>query len=255
MNMGGVISDSIKVLCIIPARYKSTRFPGKPLIKINGVPMIKRTYDQASKSSAVTDFVVATEDKRIFDYCVSESMNVVMTTDDCLTGTDRLAEVVKKQKYKGYDLYFNIQGDEPVIDSTVIDQIINEFKQYGDKYIAYNLYKFIDEKDEVRSDTIIKVIVNENDELMYMSRLPVPYSNSVFSSVHKMQVPVYGYTSKALDVFSRHKKTINERFEDIELLRFVDLGYKLKMVETKATSIAVDVPSDVLKVEDFLNAN
>ena len=245
--------EDIKVLCIIPARYRSTRFPGKPLVEINGIPMIKRTYAQASKSSALTDIVVATEDKRIFDYCIYEGLNVVMTSVNCLTGTDRLAEVVKKPEYDGYDLYFNIQGDEPVIDSIVITQIINEYKNHGDKYIAYNLYKIIDKNDEIKSDTIIKVIVNENDELMYMSRLPVPYSKSNLPSIHKMQVPVYGYTAKALEVFSKHQKTINEQFEDIELLRFVDLGYKLKMAETKATSIAVDIPSDVLKVEVYLN--
>lgn len=248
----GVPGNDIKVLCIIPARYRSTRFPGKPLVKINGIPMIKRTYQQAAKSTAVSSLVVATEDKRIFDYCVSEDLNVVMTSDDCLTGTDRLAEVVQKPGYEDYDLYFNVQGDEPIIDPIVIDQIINEYKQYGDKYIAYNLYKVIDDQDEISSNTIIKVIVNENDELMYMSRLPVPYSKSELPSIHKMQIPVYGYTAKALEVFSKHQKTVNEQFEDIELLRFVDLGYKLKMAETKATSIAVDVPGDVLKVEKQL---
>jgi 3-deoxy-manno-octulosonate cytidylyltransferase (CMP-KDO synthetase) len=249
----GVPGENVRVLCIIPARYRSTRFPGKPLIKINGIPMIKRTYDQAAKSTAVTSLVVATEDKRIFDYCISEKMNVVMTSDNCLTGTDRLAEVVQKQKYNGYDLYINVQGDEPVIDPLVIDQIINEYKQYGDKYIAYNLYKVINDQNEINSDTIVKVIINENDELMYMSRLPVPYSKSGLPSIYKMQVPVYGYTSKALDVFSQYSKTINEKFEDVELLRFVDMGYKLKMAATKATSIAVDIPTDVLKVEAFLN--
>ena len=207
---------------------------------------------QASKSLALTNLVIATEDKRIFDYCVSEELKVVMTSDNCLTGTDRLAEVVQKPEYMDYDLYINVQGDEPVIDPIVIDMLIDQYRQYGDKYLAYNLYKIINEEEEINSNTIIKVIVNEHDELMYMSRLPVPYSNSDIPSVYKMQVPVYGYTSKALGVFSRQKKTINEKFEDVELLRFVDLGYKIKMVETEAASIAVDVPSDVLKVEKFL---
>ncbi|MFT6834904.1 MAG: 3-deoxy-manno-octulosonate cytidylyltransferase (CMP-KDO synthetase) [Francisellaceae bacterium] len=248
----GVLGNNIKVLCIIPARYHSTRFPGKPLIEINGIPMIKRTYSQAAKSSALTDLVVATENQKIVDYCKSEGLSVVMTSDDCLTGTDRLAEVAKKQEYKGYDLYINVQGDEPVIDSIVIDQIITQYKIHGNKYIAYNLYKIICDQSEINSDSIIKVIVNQDDELMYMSRLPVPYSKSKLAAVYKMQVPVYGYTAEALEVFSAHQKTINEKFEDVELLRFVDLGYKLKMTETKATSIAVDVPNDLLKVEAYL---
>ena len=245
--------NEIKVLCIIPARYRSSRFQGKPLVKINGIPMIKRTYMQAAKSLLLGNIVVATEDERIFDFCISEGMNVVMTSDECLTGTDRLAEVVQMQDYSDYELYFNVQGDEPIIDPMVIDQLVNEYKKYGDKYIAYNLYKIINNKAEINSNTIIKVIVNENDELMYMSRLPVPYSNDGLPSVHKMQVPVYCYTSQALEIFSTYSKTINEQFENIELLRFLDLGYKLKMSETKATSIAVDVPSDIIKVENQLN--
>ena len=249
----GVPGKELKVLCIIPARFKSRRFPGKPLAKINGIPMIKRTYAQAFACPALTKVVVATEDKRIFDYCVSESLNVVMTTDKCLTGTDRLAEVVMKPEYEKYDFYFNIQGDEPVIDTKTIKEIFNEYKKFGDKYIAYNLYKFIDDKNEINNKAIVKVVVNENDELMYMSRLPIPYSNSALPSLHKMQVPVYGYTAKSLQVFSEHKKTINEKFEDVELLRFVDLGYKIKMLETKATTIAVDVPDDIVKVEIYLN--
>lgn len=244
----------IKVLCVIPARYRSSRFKGKPLVEINGIPMIKRTYMQAKKSQQLNGLVVATEDKRIFDYCISEGMDVVMTSDSCLTGTDRLAEVARKKEYKDYDFYLNVQGDEPIIDPMVIDQIVSEYNKYGDRYIAYNLYKIIDHKDEITSDTIIKVIVNENDELMYMSRLPIPYAKADFPSVHKMQVPAYGYTLDALKKFSSHSKTINEQFEDIELLRFIDLGYKIKLSETNAVSIAVDVPSDVLKVEKHLES-
>lgn len=238
------------VLGVIPARYKSTRFEGKPLVEINGIPMIKRTYLQAKKSPLLNDLIVATEDQRIVDYCVSENIPVMMTSSDCLTGTDRVAEVAREHDY---DFYINIQGDEPVIDPEVITQLINEYMTYGDEYVAYNLYKMITDEHEINSKTIIKVIVNEKDELMYMSRLPVPYSNSDKKSLHKHQIPVYGFTKKALELFSSHKKTINEQFEDVELLRFVDLGYKLKMSPTCASSIAVDVPSDVLKVENFLN--
>jgi len=242
--------SKLSVLGVIPARYKSSRFEGKPLVKIDGIPMIKRTYSQAIKSELLTDVIVATEDKRIVDYCESENIPVIMTSENCLTGTDRLVEVGVQ---KDYDFYINIQGDEPVIDPSVISQLITEFKQYGEKYIAYNLYKVIDELDEINSQTIIKVIVNQDDELMYMSRLPVPYSNSEKIAVFKQQIPVYGFTRKALDVFSQKHKTLNEQFEDIELLRFVDMGYPLKMCETSADSIAVDVPSDVQKVEHFLS--
>ena len=245
--------NRINALGIIPARYKSSRFPGKPLVDICGVPMIKRTYLQARQSEALSDLIVATDDKRIVDYCVSENMPVTMTSDSCLTGTDRLAEVVIRDEYKDYDIYINIQGDEPVIDPGVITQLINEYKKYQDLYIAYNLYKYISDTDLINSDTIIKVIVNEKDELMYMSRLPVPYSKSGITAKYKQQIPVYGYTHMALTLFSQHDKTLNEKYEDVELLRFVDLGHKIKMCETDAVSISVDVPADVKKIEKILN--
>ena len=244
------MKEKFLVLGVIPARFKSSRFEGKPLREINGVPMIKRTYLQAKKSTRLDDLVVATDDQRIVDYCESENIPVVMTSSECLTGTDRVAEVSKKLEY---DFYINIQGDEPIIDPDVINQLIEEYERHRDKYIAYNLYKLIATEDEINSNTIIKVIVNEKDELMYMSRLPVPYSNSKLNSVYRQQIPAYGFTKSALSVFTEYKKTINEQYEDIELLRFVDLGYKLKMSETSANSIAVDVPSDILKVEAFLN--
>jgi 3-deoxy-manno-octulosonate cytidylyltransferase (CMP-KDO synthetase) len=249
----GVPGKDLKVLCVIPARYNSSRFKGKPLALIKGVPMIKRTYMQSVKSKLLDLVVVATDDNRIFDYCISENIEVVMTSDKCLTGTDRLAELIQKKEFSEYDFYINVQGDEPIIDPIAIDQLVDMYKKYGNYYIAYNLYKMIDQTEKINSKTIIKVIVNQNDELMYMSRLPVPYSNSNLHPIHKMQVPVYGYTSRALELFSQNQKTINEKFEDIELLRFSDLGYKVKMLMTNITSIAVDVPDDVKKVELFIN--
>lgn len=239
-----------KILGVIPARYKSSRFEGKPLIEINGIPMIKRTFIQASKSPLLDELIVATEDQRIIDYCTSQNIPVMMTSPTCLTGTDRVAEVARKHNY---DFYINIQGDEPVIDPDVITQLVSEYKKFGEQYIVYNLYKVITDQNEINSDTIVKVIVNEQDELMYMSRLPIPYSKSGLEPKVKQQIPVYGFTKEALNIFSKYKKTVNEQYEDIELLRFVDLGYKLKMSETFADSIAVDIPSDVKKVENFLN--
>lgn len=240
------------VLGVIPARYKSSRFEGKPLVEINGIPMIKRTYMQAIKSELLDQLIVATEDQRIVNYCKSEGIPVMLTSAECLTGTDRLAEVAKQLQY---DFYINIQGDEPVIDPKAITLLVEQYNIFGDEYIAYNLYKVISGYEEINSRTIIKVIVNEKDELMYMSRHPVPFSNSAFSPVFLQQIPVYGFTAQALDLFSKHKKTRNEQFEDIELLRFIDLGYKLKMLETTVDSIAVDVPSDIKKIEKFLAEN
>jgi len=242
-----MIKDSI--LGVIPARYKSSRFEGKPLVKINGIAMIKRTYLQAKKSPVLNDLVVATDSSEIYDFCSSEEIPVIMTSEDCLTGTDRVAEVSNQLEYK---FYVNIQGDEPVIDPLAITQIVNEYKRHKDKYIVYNLYKYILDPIEINSKNIIKVVVNSIDELLYMSRLPIPFSTGSQSSMHKHQVPVYGFTKEALDIFSAHKKTFNENFESIELLRFLDLGHKIKMLETKVSSISVDIPEDLKKIELFL---
>jgi len=242
----------LRILGVIPARYKSSRFEGKPLCLINNIPMIKRTYEQAKKSHLLTKLVVATDDEKIQNYCKSENIPVIMTSKNCLTGTDRIAEVAQKEHY---DLYVNIQGDEPIIDSSSIDEIVSEYLKYKDNYVAYNLYKQIDIKDEINSNTIIKTIVNEKNELLYMSRLGVPFNKSENEPIFKKQVCVYGFTKKALDLFSSRDKTLNEQYEDIEILRFLDMGYKVKMKETTVDSIAVDIPEDIKKVENFLDKN
>lgn len=241
---------TLKILGVIPARYHSSRFEGKPLCLIKGTPMIRRTYMQAKQSKLLTDLVVATDSQEIKAYCLSEGMPVVMTSETCLTGTDRLAEVAARYPY---DLYVNIQGDEPVIDPTAIDEVVALFQAHGQQYVAYNLYKEICKEEEIRSDTIIKVISNEQDELLYMSRLPVPFTKSKTATAFKKQVCVYGFTKQALVLFSSREKTLNERYEDIEILRFLDMGYKVKMGETTVDSIAVDIPDDVQKVEVYLD--
>ena len=252
-----IITDSIfsndvaiRILGVIPARFNSSRYQGKPLCLINGIPMIKRTYIQAMKSSLLDSLVVATDSSKIKKYCEQEKIPVVMTSEDCLTGTDRLAEV---SKLENYDFYVNIQGDEPVIDPETINQIASDYKKYRGTYHIYNLYKEISSADELDNQSIIKVVANESDELMYMSRLQVPFNKSSEKPSYKKQVCVYGFTKHALNLFSSHKKTVNEKFEDIEILRFLDLGYKVKMQETNFDSIAVDIPEDVIKVENFLN--
>ena len=239
-----------RVLGVIPARYKSSRFEGKPLCLINGIPMIKRTFEQANKSTRLTKLIVATDDTTIENYCIQEKIPVIMTSNNCLTGTDRIAEVADTHHF---DLYVNIQGDEPVIDPIAIDTVVDEFEKYGKKYIAYNFYKPIDDNKEINCKSIIKVIVNDSDELMYMSRHPIPFSKLSTKLPYKKQICVYGLTRNALDVFSQKNKTMNEEYEDIEILRFLDMGYKAKMKELDVDSFAVDVPEDVGKVEAFLN--
>lgn len=242
----------MKILGVIPARYKSTRLPGKPLIKIKGIEMIKRTYNQCLKSNLLDKVVVATDDILIYDFCKKENINVIMTSSECKTGTDRVAEV---SRLLDYDLYINIQGDEPVIDPLSFDLIVEEYKRTKGEYLAYNAYKIIECKEEIESDSIIKVIINQSNELMYMSRLPVPFNKGKEERDYLKQVCVYGFTKEGLDIFSSQEKTLNEKYEDVEILRFLDLGYKVKMIEANVSCIAVDKEEDILKVEKYLNEN
>jgi 3-deoxy-manno-octulosonate cytidylyltransferase (CMP-KDO synthetase) len=212
--------------------------------------MIKRTYQQAKLSDLLDDLVVATDDNRIKLFCIEEGIPVMMSSESCSTGTDRLAEIAK---HLDYDFYINIQGDEPVIEPETISQVIREYQKYRDKYIAYNLYKDITDDAEKNSSNIIKVVVNQHDELINMSRAAIPYSKDGAKAPMKKQVCVYGFTQHALKIFSSHNKTLNEQFEDIEILRFIDLGFKVKMIKTNADSIAVDIPDDVKKVEAYLD--
>lgn len=240
-----------RIIGVIPARYESSRFPGKPLVPILGIPMIKRVYDQVKKSKALERVIVATDDERIQNFCEEEGLEVFMTSSSCLTGTDRIAEVAAKLDY---DFYINIQGDEPVISPEVIDQVIDAYKLFGNEYIAYNMYKRLDAAEAQRA-SIIKTLVNENDELVYMSRCPVPYSKSKNPPEFNKQVCVYGFTENALREYTKNgTKTRNEKHEDIELLRFIDMGHKVKMIPTEYDSIAVDEPGDIERVEVFLRS-
>ncbi|WP_019613192.1 3-deoxy-manno-octulosonate cytidylyltransferase [Psychromonas ossibalaenae] len=240
----------LKIAVIIPARYKSSRFPGKPLAKIAGIPMIKRTYQQVVNIPEVDTFIL-TDNQQIKAFCLSQNMSVIMTSEQCLTGTDRVAEFASRYDY---DLYVNVQGDEPVIDPSVVNEVIDSYRIHGEQYIAYNCFKEVTES-EFNTPTIVKVVLNNDNELIYMSRaaLPVNYSKQQKLKAYR-QVCVYGFTKHALEVFTSNDKTRNEKYEDIELLRLVDLGHKVKMTETTFSSIAVDVPEDIDKVEAFLTS-
>lgn len=239
------------IVGIIPARFASSRFEGKPLALIDGIPMIKRTYTQALQAKSLDTLLVATDSVEIARYCQSQNIPVCMTSSAHPTGTDRIAEVATRLPA---DLYINIQGDEPLIQPQSIEEVVEEFTRYGHTYMAYNLYNSID-LAQAHTPNVIKVITNHKDELLYMSRSLIPCAkDSQATPTYKKQVCVYGFSPHALRLFAQHTKGYNESYEDIEILRFLDLGYQVKMRQTHYTSISVDVPSDVQKVEAALRA-
>tara|TARA_B100000965_G_scaffold394784_1_gene407463 strand:+ start:4540 stop:5265 length:726 start_codon:yes stop_codon:yes gene_type:complete len=234
----------IDYLVVIPARYNSKRLPGKPLIDINGVPMIVRTYNQCKKVVASSKIVVATDDKRIQKICTKNKINSIITSSKCLTGTDRIAEVAKKIKKR---FYINVQGDEPVCNPSDIKKIINFAKKNPDLII--NGYTEIKDKEMFYSPNVPKVVFDSSQNLLYMSRAPIP-SNKKKSFIKSWrQVCIYSFPYKSLKKFSSiKKKTLLESIEDLESNRFIELGYKVKMLKMSDRSIAVDTMADLNKV-------
>ncbi|MFV8360169.1 3-deoxy-manno-octulosonate cytidylyltransferase [Flavobacterium sp. LS1P3] len=234
----------MKTVLIIPARYKSSRFPGKPLIVLAGKTMIQRVWEQCAKAINPSQIYVATEDERILKHCNENGMQCLLTTDKCLTGTDRVAEVAK---LIDADYYINVQGDEPVINPNDIREIINILPI--SKGNILNGYCEIDNLEDYKSVSVPKVVMRQDERLLYMSRAPIPGNKNNVFNVGFRQVCIYAFPKKALEGFTQVlTKTPMEEEEDIEILRFLEMGYEVQMVKMSKESIPIDHPEDVEKV-------
>lgn len=240
----------MKVIIIIPARYKSSRFPGKPLTKLIGKPMILWVAELSTKAVGKKNVFVATDDSRIFNIVTQSGYKAVMTSKNCLTGTDRLAEVAKKIVA---DIYVNVQGDEPLVNPKDIKKIINLKKKYPNEVI--NAYTKIEKDEDPKSINIPKVIFTEDKRLIYISRKTLPgfkEKKNETKTFYK-QVCIYAFNRKELLTYGNHKKkSLCEKMEDIEILRFLEWGKSIRLVKTESRSLAVDEPKDVKKVEKAL---
>lgn len=233
---------------VIPARLKSIRLPNKPLIKINGTPMLLLTIRNCLKVTNIKNIYVATESKAIQKICIQNKINCVMTSSRCLTGTDRVAEFAKKVKK---DFYINVQGDEPLMPPSDIKKVINYAKRNPKQIL--NGYTKIDNKKNFFSQHIPKLVFDKNYHLMYMSRGPIPSNKKKKFVFGYRQVCIYSFPRKMLLLFSKYKKkTLIENTEDIEILRFVEMGLKVKMLKLSNKSISVDTKEDKIKVEKIL---
>ncbi len=235
-------------LIVIPARYNSKRLPGKPLININGIPMIIRTYNQCKKAVPETKIIVATDNKKIKKICNNFKIKSIITSTKCLTGTDRLAEVAKKIKKK---FYINVQGDEPICNPLDIKKLIEYAKRSPNQII--NGYTRIKNKEMFNSPNIPKVVFDKNENLLYMSRAPIPSNKKKAFIKAWRQVCIYSFPYKCLKDFSSvKKKSLLESIEDLELNRFIEMGYKVKMLKMSDKSLAVDTAADLKKVRKIL---
>ena len=243
----------MKTVVIIPARYNSKRFPGKPLVPLLGRPMILWVAELSAKAIGQENVYVATENSRIFDLVKSAGFHAVMTSDQALTGTDRLAEAAEKIDA---DIYINVQGDEPLLNPADIIKIGDKKRENMQSVI--NGYCWICEHETPESVNIPKVITNETNKLIYMSRKALPGFKEVKNAPirYKKQVCIYAFTKEELLAFSNFGRKSNlEYCEDIEILRFFELDIPILMVETQRGSLAVDVPDDVAIVEKVLRNN
>lgn len=240
----------MRSVILIPARYGSSRYPGKPLVPLLGKPMVLWVAELSARAVGAENVYVATEDRRIADVVENAGFQAVMTTDDALTGTDRLAQAAEQVKA---DIYINVQGDEPLADPADILKVRDAKLANMDDII--NGFSWISDQEDPHSVNIPKVITNERDELVYMSRVALPGFKDAkcAPSRYKKQVCIYAFTQGELVAFRAFgRKSILEYSEDIEILRFLELGKTIRMVETKPGSLAVDVPDDVAKVENAL---
>ena len=239
----------MKVLGVIPARYGSTRFEGKALADILGKPMIQRVYERAINTKTVNELTVATDDQRIFDTVKSFGGNVVMTSQHP-TGTDRIAEVARNSDA---DIIVNIQGDEPLIEPAMIDEAVQPLLD-DDGIDLGTLVHRIKSEDEYRNPNVVKVIIDKSGFAMYFSRSPIPYIRSGVwgSTIIYRHVGLYVYKKYALLDFAQTSSTPLETSEGLEQLRFLENGYRMKVVETQYSSIGVDTPEDLENVIKLL---
>lgn len=240
----------MKILGIIPARYASTRFPGKPLVDITGKVMIQRVYEQCIKCQSLDDVIVATDDERILDHIHSFGGKAVMTSPDHQSGTDRCAEVAAN--HPDYDIVINIQGDEPFIDPEQITKVATCFT-IADTQIA-TLIKRVTSTEELHNANSPKVILNKLSEAIYFSRSAIPHlrgqepQNWLQHYSYFKHIGIYGFRSDVLQQVTRLPISSLEKAESLEQLRWIENGYRIKVAETDLETQAVDTPEDLNKL-------
>ncbi len=241
---------------IIPARYASTRFPGKPLAMINGKTMIERVYVQSLKCKLLDDVIVATDDQRIFDHA-SGFAKVVMTRPDHHSGTDRCLEALniinKDNKYSDTDCLINIQGDEPFIAPSQIELLVNGLKDVGKNIIT--LMKAISSEEEHSNPNVVKVVCTNERKALYFSRAPIPFFQHLNKETKKSResfgfkhIGLYGFRIMTLRQITKMAKGVLEQAESLEQLRWLQHGLDVFLLETQLESMAVDTPADLDKL-------
>lgn len=240
----------MRILGIIPARYASSRFPGKPLIDLKGKTMIQRVTEGAAKSTLLTDLIVATDDERIARTVEGFGGKVMLTDSGHPTGTDRCAEIVSRLSEK-YDVVINIQGDEPLVDARQLDQLLQAFNDQNVQIATLASRKI--GMEDILNPNRIKLVVDKNHSALYFSRSPIPnFANAKGEPLEiypfLRHIGLYAYRSEVLLELSALEETKLEQIESLEQLRWLYNGYSIKVVETEIETPNIDTPEDIDKV-------
>ena len=238
------------VIGVIPARYNSTRFPGKPLAEICGKPMIWWVYQQVKKVKSLTKVCVATDSSKIVKVCQDNNIDVIMTDSNHKNHISRLQEV--SEVYKA-DFYLCVNGDEPLIDSKTIAQVVE--KAIKNDCCMTGAYRELTDPVETIDAGNIKVITKTNGDVIYMSRMPIPFPKASLLFKYKKYVGIEVFTKSALDFFAKTSMGVLEKIEDIDHLRFIENGITLNFVEIESDSISVDTLKDLEKVQNIIKKN
>jgi 3-deoxy-manno-octulosonate cytidylyltransferase (CMP-KDO synthetase) len=252
----------MKFIVIIPARYASTRFPGKPLANVAGTPMVVRVARQAARSGA-SEVVVATDHQEIARVVEQAGHEVIMTRRDHATGTDRLAEVVSRRRYGARTIVVNVQGDEPLIEPALIRRVAENLAAHREAHIATACHPLRDAAD-FANPNIVKVVLDNAGLALYFSRAPIPYARDAFANgIHTIpprltayrHLGIYAYRASFLNAFKRLKPAAIEQFEALEQLRALAHGFRISVAVTRsAPHPGIDTPADLERVEHVLSA-
>lgn len=240
----------MKTIAIIPARMAATRFPNKPLAPMAGLPMIEHVRRRAGLCSLLADVIVATCDEAIVKAVTASGGKAVMTSDRHERCTNRIAEAAERQTA---DIVVNVQGDEPLLDPRMIDEVVRPL--LNDPTLpCSNLMIRIDDEEEFRSPNTVKVVVAANGDLLYASREPIPSASKAESKDYRKwkQLGIIAFRHDFLKTFAKLEPTPLEKVESVDMLRALEHGYRVRMIETKGRMIGVDVPGQVPEVEELL---
>ena len=242
-------------IAIIPARYAATRLPGKPLVVLDGKSMIQRVWERVRQASKISRVIVATDDQRIVQAVTAFGGEAVMTRSEHRSGTERVAEIAAAPARKDEDIFVNVQGDEPLIEPAAIDTAVEAMESDKDVLVA-TLMVPITRPADIMDPNVVKVVLDFDENALYFSRAPIPWvrdrNAAPVHAQHMKHLGLYAFRRAALLDFPTLPLGDLERVEQLEQLRWMENGYKIRVAETVHDSVSVDVPEDVIRVEQLL---